>query len=228
MAEPGADAPLDADDAEFSIEIFLRQAEIFRQKQAYGDLLKTFHLALKEFPTDLRLLHGLAQAYEAQAGVSFDGKALLRQAVDGYWRVISLDPADTAAHDGLVAAALKADLVEEVFETYRERAKQFPDVPAYRDAIKKIQAVLTMRVDRPLETPAVGGLVNTVFARITPLAGLLSLATWGVITALKKRPEGVSKMVAAVGVSLGRAGIVLVLCYAGYLFYRRLQSASSR
>ncbi|MBL0058213.1 MAG: hypothetical protein IPP35_03700 [Elusimicrobia bacterium] len=189
-----------------TIEAFLKQADIARQRQAWDDVVKIFQVALKQLPEERALRRGLAAAYVAKAD-RMGFKPMYQRAMEEYWRLVTSDPSDELSHEGLLTAAVKADQLGEVLEEYRARIARSPDVDFYRAAFKKIQALYLMRVETKTDAAPGGRFVPLILGRVAPIVALLCLVGWVVVRfKIGPHPELASPKLIAVEHLLGRTG----------------------
>lgn len=208
-----------------SVEIYLKQAEIARQRLAWDDAVKVYQIALRQAPDDRRLRLGLAQSYEAkaqQAGL----KPMFLMALQEYWRLVGQDPTDPKLHDGLLAVAMKADRMEDTLAEYQVRQKDHPEVEAYKEAFKKLQALLLLRAEPVVAaSQSPKGFAHTLMSRIVPFLFLGCLIGW-LVVAMKMGPGGAAnpnlKATAAV---LSKSSFFLIAIYLGYQVFLRLRSS---
>lgn len=165
---------------ESSVEAFLKQADIARQRQAWDDVIKIFQVALKQAPEERRFRFGLANAYSGKADQA-GFRPLHQRALEEYWRLVNSDPSDDKAHDALLATAVKADQLAEVMEEYRSLMAKFPESTIYRDTFKKIQTLYFLRAEPVQPAPAGGGIIHILAGRAAPLGALGCLLGWVVV-----------------------------------------------
>lgn len=208
-----------SDAEELSLDSFLKQADIARQRQAWDDVIKIFQVALKQAPEDRRFRFGLAQAYSAKADQS-GFKAMHQRALEEFWWLVNSDPSDMKAHDGLLATAVKADQLADVMEEYRQRMTRLPENAFYKDAFKKIQTLYFLRAEPKKQTSG-GGFVNVVAGRLAPLGALGCLLAW-VFVRMKIGPNAdtASRSLIVMESIFGRLGFFLILGALGYYAFR--------
>lgn|GEM_PF-3528165 len=165
-----------------SVDSFLRQADIARQKHLWDDAVRIYQVALLQIPDERRFHHGLAQVYGAKA--DHTGLTMFHQkAMDEYWRLIHSDPSDEKAHDALLAATVRSNLLGEVMEEYRSRMKQFPDVVAYANTFKKIQTLYFLKTSPVAQVETTGfGRLHKILTRGVPLVAFAFIIVWVVLT----------------------------------------------
>lgn len=212
-----------SDDTQASVEAFLKQAEIARQRQSWDDVIKIFQVALKQMPEERRFRHGLAQAYGAKADRA-GFKPLFQRSVEEYWRLVNSDPLDVRAHDGLLAAAVRADQLPDVMEEYRARMNQQPDLEIYRETFKKIQTLYFLKAEPAKPVAAGSKFLHTAMARVAPLLSLALLIGWVILT-FKIGPNRASAnpKLLATSAALLRIGLFVLagsLVYQGVRFFR--------
>ncbi len=209
--------PAGNDENASTLEAFLKQADIARQRQAWDDVVKIFQVALKQLPEERSLRRGLAAAYVAKAD-RMGFKPMYQRAMEEYWRLVTSDPSDDLAHEGLLTAAVKADQLGEVLEEYRARIARNPEVVFYRAAFKKIQALYLMRVETKTDGPPPGRLVPLLLGRVAPIVALLCFVGW-IVVRLKigPHPELASPKILAVAVLLRRTSAFLFV--GSFAFY---------
>lgn len=211
---------MSSDAEELSLDSFLKQADIARQRQAWDDVIKIYQVALKQAPEDRRFRFGLAQAYSAKADQS-GFKAMHQRALEEFWRLVNGDPSDVKAHDGLLATAVKADQLADVMEEYRQRMTRLPENSFYKDAFKKIQTLYFLRAEPTKVTAASGGFLNVFAGRLAPLGALGCLLAW-VFVRMKIGPnaETAGRTLLLLESVLGRLGFFLILGSLAYYAYR--------
>lgn len=214
------------EDSAPSVEAFLKQADIARQKQAWDDVVKIFQIALKQIPENRQLRHGLAAGYIAKADrMAF--RPFYHHAVEEYWRLVNSDPKDEKAHEGLLTAAVKADQLADVLEEYRARLARGTEVECYRAAFKKIQALYLLKAEPQQEIHPSGGFARAVFGRAAPLVALACLVAWIVIRIkIGPRPELASPKLVATATVLIRTGLFTFLSSLTYYVIRFFRNSN--
>jgi tetratricopeptide (TPR) repeat protein len=200
-SEPSPQAPQEAQEA--------------LQKQIWERAIEKFRIASRDNPSNVDFYIGLGQAYE---GKSRDqgGKPFLRLAMEEYRKAIRTDAACQAAHDALLAAATKANLLEDIIEEYKYKQSKDPQNTLYKTYIKKIETLLFLQAGAQLPANT-GGSGFVLIERMMVIAGLVCLAGSVVVyTVFRTSPWGLKG-----GAALIKIGVFLIVLYLGFKIVRR-------
>jgi tetratricopeptide (TPR) repeat protein len=210
----------DGPSLEDPVDVFLKQADIARQRQGWDDAIKIYQLALKQAPSDVRLHLGLAQSYQSKGDQAVSPPHYL-MALQAYWRVLTLDPAHAKANDGILAAAQRAGQLQEVMEEFQARAARHPEIAAYKETFKKIQTILLMSVTQAqVGATAPAGFIHMLMARVAPLASVL-LIIGSVVLRGYARYKGGAPTLEALGSIALKTGFFALFVAVGYRLYSR-------
>ncbi len=215
---PEGGFPLPPENAE---ELFL-QAEEARRRQVWEKAIRCYRFSLQKDPSRKDALRGLALSYEAKS-LEPGYESYLSSAMEQYRKIIALDPACGPAHDGLLVAAAKSGLLDELMKEYKERIAAGGSVHAFRDAFRKMQTLLLLRA-APIKTapPPVPPLLSLLFGLVAPGVGVLTLIG-AVLVRLK---GGAAPTALLIAYGLAKISFFSFLSFLGYkvFLYWRVSS----
>ncbi len=148
-------------------------AEAARHRQVWEEAIRLYRFALQKSPSHMKAIHGLALSYEAKSREPGYG-SYLESAMGEYRKMTALEPRLREAHDGLLAAAVRAGLLDELMEEYKSRISRGGDVLAFQECFRKMQALLLLRADpvkRDASPPPAA--ISFLFGLIAPGMGLI-------------------------------------------------------
>jgi len=167
---PGGGPPLQPGEP----EEWFRRAEDFRRRQVWEESIRLYRFYLQSNPSSLDALRGLALSCEGKSREP-GYESYLQESIILYRRMVALSPGFGAGHDGLLAASAKAGLLEPLIEEYETRIARGGDVAVFQDALRKMEAMLVMKISRDGRTlPPLPPLVSLLFGLVAPGLGLLS------------------------------------------------------
>jgi tetratricopeptide (TPR) repeat protein len=167
---PGGGPPLPPGEP----EEWFRRAEDFRRRRVWEEAIRLYRFYLQWNPSNLDALRGLAFACEGKSREP-GYESYLQESMVLYRKMIALDPKYGPAHDGLLAASAKAGLLEPLIEEYEGRIAKGGEVAAFREDLRKMEAMLIMKISK--EKRALAPLpvfVSLLFGLLAPGLGLLS------------------------------------------------------
>jgi len=205
-----------------SAEVLFLQAEEARRHQVWETAIRHYRFALQKDPSRKDALHGLALSYEAKS-LEPGYESYLSSAMEQYRKMIALDSACGMAHDGLLVAAAKMGLLNELMEEYRKRIASGGPVQAFREAFRKMQTLLLLQA-APVKK---GGsppppIFSLLFGVVAPGVAILTL-----IGAILVRVKGGSAPTATlIAYGLAKISFFSFLSFLGYkvFLYWRVSS----
>lgn len=206
--EDGPPLPPGGEDAWFA------SAEDYRHRQVWEEAIRHYRFVLLKSPRRAEALFGLALSYEAKAREP-GYESYLSAAAGEYRKIIGIDPAIGKAHDGLLAVSAKLGQLDGLMEEYKARIARGGEITPFKDAFRKIQAMLIMQASPARKPPPpVPGFISILFGWVTPGVGFLAAAA-AVFVRLKGSPD-TSPIVAA---GLGKLSLMSFMLFLGYKLY---------
>jgi tetratricopeptide (TPR) repeat protein len=214
---PGDGAPeIQPPDPSVPAKDYFSEAEAARRNLVWEEAIRLYRHAVKQNPANMDAVYGLALSYEAK-GREPGYESYLQSALAEYRRMIALDPSSAKAHDGLLAAAVKQDLLGDLLEEYKALiAKGGEHVEVFRAVLRKIQTLLLMKASPvKAEVTPPPPLLSFLLGLVAPGIGIISL---GVAMLLRLKGGG-SPQAGMIAYGLVRLSVGAFFSFFGYKIY---------
>jgi len=171
-----------------TLPVLVQRGDDARRRQLWEIAIESYQAALKLSPNDSTLHLVLGQSLEGKSRDK-DGGAYVHLAMEQYRQALRQNPASTAAHDALLAAATKTRQLAEILDEYKARMEKDPQNPAWREGVKKIQTL--MLLDTTQTTAGKEGSSKTLdffLNKALPFGTFFCFLGYVIAQAMKSRP----------------------------------------
>lgn len=198
-------------------ELFF-QAEASRHRQVWEEAMRLYRFALQKSPDKPEFRYGLALAYEGKAKEP-GYESYLHSAITEYRKIIASDPGWAKAHDALLAASLKADLLDDLLAEYQAKITAGKDVQMFKDTLRKIQALLILKAAPVVKATPPPPLLSFLLGFAAPGIGVVTLIA-ALIIRLKGGGAEASGLIAMGLMKLSLGGFLSFFCFKVYVYWR--------